>query len=148
MRRHFSLILSGPRKSEIQKIVIQIHRVDFRVIVAQHESHINSYNANVDQFLRRETAEDEFPFSAFSALKIHSTLSTAQPTGAHTPIPQTPIYINQEMIGSGTFSMVHRTWDVTTGLLYASKDIRSTDPSEFTKEAYILSKVSQLSNVS
>ena len=143
-RHHFTWILSGgDGPSEVEKIVIDIERVKFQIIVAKHETHPHLYNEKVDRFLQAN-ADDELPFGA---LGIQSTTSTAHQTGAHTPTPQTPIYINQWRLGSGKFSIVNRVWDVSTGLLYASKEIFNMKESQWRREARVMSRVTQLRNV-
>lgn len=143
-RHHFAWILSGSRVQEVKKIVIQIEEIKFRIIVSNHETYPDLYNANVNRFLCEINANDEL---RFGALGIQSTTSTAQQSRAHTPTPQTPIYINQLKLGSGHSSIVNRVWDVSTGFVYAAKEFFNMKESEWRKEATIMSQVSHLSNV-
>ena len=76
---------------------------------------------------------------------MQSTSSTAHQSGAHTP--QTAIYVTQKRIDSGSFSIVSRVWDVSTGFLYACKEIFNMNESDWKKEASIMRTVSQLLNV-
>lgn len=145
-RHHFTWILSGddvPDKA--RKIVIQIEEIRFQIIISKHDTYPGLYNDNINRFLREANANDELPLSA---LGIESTTSTAQQSGAHTPTPQTPIYIKQWKLGSGHFSIVNRVWDVSTGFVYAAKEFFNMKESEWRKEASIMSQVLQLSNVS
>lgn len=143
-RHHFTWILSGSPVQEVKKIVIQIDKIRFRIIVSKHEAYPDLYNDNVNRFLCEANANDEL---RFGALGIQSTTSTAQQSGAHTPIPQRPIYINQWRLGSGHFSIVNRVWDVSTGFVYAAKEFSNMKESGWRKEASIMSQVLQLSNV-
>ncbi|TVY64158.1 Maternal embryonic leucine zipper kinase [Lachnellula suecica] len=142
-RHYFTWILSGGEASKVQKIGLQIEEIKFQIIVSEHETYPDLYNDNVDRFLHEATTNDELPFGA---LGIQSTTSTAQYSGAHTPTPQTPIYINQWRLGSGQFSIVNRVWDVSTGFVYASKEFSNMKESQWRKEASIMSQVLQLSN--
>lgn len=140
---HFTWILSGIGPDEVEKIVIQIQDIKFRIIVAKHEKYPDLYNDHVDRFLHEANADDELPFGA---LGIQSTTSTAQQSGAHTPT-QTPIYINQWKLGSGGFSIVNRVWDVSTGFVYASKEFFNMEESEWKREASVMNQLLRLSNV-
>lgn len=73
--RHFIWILSDENISSVDKIVIDIQNIKFRIIVSKHETYPDSYNDNVDRFLREANANNELPFDA---LGIQSTTSTAQ----------------------------------------------------------------------
>ena len=139
-RHHFTWILSGTVASEI---VIKIEKIEFQMIVSRHETHPGLYSDNVDRFLLQANSDDEL---SFGALGIQSMTSTAHQSGAHTP--QTPIYIGQETLGRGAFSVVNRVWDVSTGLLYASKEFVNMKESQWRKEGSIMSKISEIPQVS
>lgn len=145
-RQHFPWILSGDGASDFEKIIIQIDKIRFQIVVSRHDAYQDLYNDNVDRFLLRANTNDELPFGA---LGIQSTSSTARQSGAQTPNLQSqpPIYISREKLGSGNFSIVNRVWDVSTGSVYACKEIFNMEESDWRKEASIMRKVSQLSNV-
>lgn len=143
-RHHFTWILSGGEASKVEKVVIQIQEIKFQIIVSRHETYPDLYNTNVDRFLQEANADDELPLGG---LGIQSTSSTAQQSGAHTPTPQTPIYINQWRLGSGNFSIVNRVWDVSTGSIYASKEFYNMKESDWRKEVSITRQLLHLSNV-
>jgi hypothetical protein len=139
---HFTWILSDNHLKDVQKIVIIIQEIEFQIIVSKHETYPGLYIDNVDRFLLQANADDELPFGA---LGIQSASSTAHQSGALTP--QTPIYIDQGRLGSGAYSIVNRVWNVSTGFLYARKEVFNMKESAWKKEASIMRKVSQLSNV-
>ena len=78
-RYYFTWILSGSEASEVRKIVVEIERIRFQVIVSKHETYPNLYHDNVDRFLLEGNIDNELPFGA---LGIQSTTSTAQQSGA------------------------------------------------------------------
>ena len=143
-RHHFSWILSGENLDEINQIIIKIGDIEFQIIISKHETYPDLYSDNVDRFLYEAKVGNELPFGA---LGFQSTTSTAQQSGAHTPTPHTPIYINQWRLGKGHFSIVNRVWNVSTGFVYASKEFFNMKESEWRKEADIMSQALQLSNV-
>ena len=63
-------------------------------------------------------------------LNIYSHPTTAGQTESHTPIQhpkQRSIWIELEQIGEGAFGNVHRTIDVSTGVIYAAKKFLRND---------------------
>lgn len=141
-RHHFPWILSGENAGEVKEIVIKIQTIEFKIQVCKHETHPSLYIDNVNRFLQAN-ADDEL---TFDALGIQSTSSTAHQSGALTP--QTAIYISHERLGSGHFSVVNRAWDVSTGLVYASKEFFNNPKPGWRKEGSIMSKLSEISHVS
>lgn len=144
IRNYFTWILSGkdlPNKTE--RILIDIQNIHFAIDVSKHEAHPDLYMKNVDRFLQ---CNDEL---RIGGLGVQSTTSTAEQSHALTPSlqPHPPIYIDQERLGSGNFSIVKRVWNVSTGFSYASKEIFNMKESEWRREVEILRRVSQLSNV-
>jgi hypothetical protein len=144
-RRCFTWILGGhdvPR--DTRKIAIEIQGIKFQIIVSTHDTHLDLYNANVDRFLQKASANDELPLGV---LGIQSTSSTAAPSGAHTP-SQGPIRLRQEKLGKGAFAVVRRFWDVSTGFEYAYKEPRDKskfDRKAWEKEADIMGQISHVS---
>jgi hypothetical protein len=61
---HFTWILSDEDISGVRKIVIDIQNIKFRIIVSKHETYLDTYNDNVDRFLREVNANDELPLGA------------------------------------------------------------------------------------
>ncbi|PQE15344.1 kinase-like domain protein [Rutstroemia sp. NJR-2017a WRK4] len=138
-RQYFTWILSGREvPKDVQKIVIQIDKIKFQIIVSKHETYLDLYNDHVDLFLREANADNEL---SLGALGIQSTTSTAQQSGAHTPTSQTPIYIDQWNLGSGNFSIVNRVWDVSNRSVYTSKEfLHNMKEPEWRREASIMNQ--------
>ena len=143
IRHHFTWILSGKFVEKVKRLIIQFQELQFQIIILKHETHLDLYMKNIDQFLLQANVDDEL---TFGALGIQSTSSTAHQSGVLTP--QTPIYVGQERIGSGNFSHVNRAWDVSTGLVYASKEFLNMTTSRWRKEGNIMRKLSEIPHVS
>ncbi|KAL8907053.1 MAG: hypothetical protein Q9207_001633 [Kuettlingeria erythrocarpa] len=142
-RHYFTWILSGAKVPDRTKeIEIKIANIILLIKVSKHQTHRNLYMENVDRLCQRQ---GELPIGG---LGLQSTTSTAEQSGAITPRVQrqVPIYIDQEILGTGKFSVVRRVWDVSTGHSYASKAIDTKQDSNWREEAEILRRVSQLSN--
>ena len=142
---HFKWILGGdrvPRRTE--NIVIDIQGIRFHINVFNHDGNLGQYNINVDGFLRQAQANDELPLGKFS---IQSLPSTAAPSGAQTP-SHDPIRLKQETLGRGSFAVVRRYWDVSTGFEYAYKepiDRKHVDKKLWEKEDRIMGGLKHVS---
>lgn len=55
-RTDFTWILSGKSLTGVEKIVIQIHKIKFQIIVSRHETNPVLYNDKLDQFRQHATA--------------------------------------------------------------------------------------------
>ena len=134
-RRHFTWVLGGDRlPAKSDSIVIKLHRsLSFRIVVAK-PTYYEIYSENVDQFLEDTALTDSV---SLGALGIQSVASTTVPSGAGTP-KQDPILLEQEMLGSGTFAVVKRVWDVSTGREYACKKFIDLKRSDWRKEASLM----------
>lgn len=141
-RKDFIWILSDKSLTGVQKIVIQIQKIKFQIIVSRHETNLGLYNSKIDQFRQHETAGDDL---LLGRLGIQSTASTIHQSGTHTP--RIPIFIHQGLLGTGGYSIVNRVWDVSTGSTYAIKEIFNMEESQWRREESILRRVSDLSNV-
>ena len=141
---HFTWILSDVELTDVKKIVIEIADIEFYIFIPKRQTHSVLYDNHVDRFLQAANADNEL---SFGALGIQSTTSTVQHSGTDTSNLQTPIYLRQSKLGSGRFAIVYRVWNVSTGLVYASKEFRDTKESDWKKEASIMSQTLQLSNV-
>jgi serine/threonine-protein kinase Chk2 len=133
IRRRFTWILGGhevPQGKE--RIIIQIHKyIRLQITVSRHDKYPDLCNENVDLF-------------EMGALGLRSASSSIAPT----PRPQDPIRLKQETLGKGTFAVVRRFWDVSTGLEYAYKeplDKRNFEKRAWEKEADILKQISHVS---
>lgn len=123
-RKDFTWILNDKSLTGVQKIVIQIQKIKFQIIVSSYETNLSLYNDKIDQFRQHETAGDDLLLGRFG---IKSTASTIQQSGTHTP--RIPIFIHQGLLGTGGYSIVKRVWDVSTGSTYAIKEIYNTEKS-------------------
>lgn len=103
-------------------------------VVFKHEAHSDLYLKNVGRFLQ---CNDEL---SIGGLGLQSTTSTVEQSHTLTPSLQSQplIYIDQDRLGSGNFSIVRRVWNVSTGFSYASKDIFNMKESEWRREVEIL----------
>jgi serine/threonine-protein kinase Chk2 len=140
----FTWILSGhPFLDRTQRIYIEIHGIDFEIVVPKDMSNTHLYRANVDRFLQEVKTSDELPIGR---LGVQSTSSTARHSGAHTP-NQGPLRLKQATLGKGTFAVVKCYWDVSTGVEYAYKEPcnkKKFDRKMWEKEANIMSQVSHV----
>lgn len=134
-RRHFTWIIGGHDvPDDTKNIVIQIDAaLKFRIVVSK-PSFPDIYFENVDEFLKENAANASLPFGA---LGIQSAGSTVAPSGRHTP-KQDPILLEQETLGKGSFAVVSRVWDVSTGFEYASKKFHKIEESKWRREAAIM----------
>ncbi|KAL8654598.1 MAG: hypothetical protein Q9210_001411 [Variospora velana] len=145
IRHHFTWILSGAKVPDgTGKIKITIADIKFQIKISKRETYPDQYIKNVDRFLQRE---DELPIGG---LGLQSTTSTAEQSEAFTPCLQlqVPIYIDQEILGTGYSSVVRRVWNVSTGFSYASKQIINMRESEWRREDHIVHFVALLENPS
>lgn len=111
LRRHFTWILGGhdfPLK--VYNIVIRIRGINLRIVVSNHDTNLVLYNANIDKFLLQAGEP------SFNAPGIYTP--TAPPSQPRTP-SQAAIRLKQEKLGAGSFAVVRRVWDVSTGFSYA-----------------------------
>lgn len=141
-RKDFTWILSDKSLTGVEKIVIQIQKIKFQIIVSRHEANPALYNKKIDQFRQHATVGDEL---LLGGLGIQSTASTIHQSGTHTP--RNPIFIHQGLLGTGSYSIVRRVWDVSTGCTYAIKEIFNMKESQWRREVTTLRRLSQLSNV-
>ncbi|RDL34580.1 uncharacterized protein BP5553_07708 [Venustampulla echinocandica] len=131
LRRHFTWILGGAGAPKgIKDIGIKIQGISFRIKVSRHDESPQPCNTNVDRFLQKS---DEL---------LLGGLGIQSPTA---PPSQGPIRLKQETLGMGTFAVVRRFWDVSTGAEYAYKE--PCDKREFNwdlweKEADIMRQIS------
>lgn len=134
-RSHFTWILRGHEIPDKTKtIVIQIHAaLSLQIVVAQ-PTYPDIYYENVDVFLEQTAASASLPFGA---LGIQSAASTVAPSETHTP-SQGRILLEQETLGRGSFAVVTRVWDVSTGFEYASKKFINHETSAWKMEASLM----------
>lgn len=137
-RRDFPWILSGDKALETTKIiVIQIHpHVRFQIVVPRQKTQL--YCDNLDRFLKEAGADDGL---RLGGLGIQSKILTAAQSGECTP-SQNPLYLPQGELGKGSFGLVTRVWDVSAGIMRASKEFHNISKSNWRREASIMKRVS------
>jgi serine/threonine-protein kinase Chk2 len=119
-RVNFDWVIAGfdfPRKAKI--IVQPVETLKFRIVVCDHDITSPAYIARVEQFLQGVTGADS-P-RAFGNLVLQSSLVTDHDPGAHTPANGS-LLVPHEVIAQGSFGMVSRYWDVSSGEEYARKE--------------------------
>jgi hypothetical protein len=142
-RRNFKWIIGGDRVPDDTKtIVIEIHlKLKFQIVVSKHHQFPDLFFSNVDQFLEVVATNNELPFGA---LGMQSARSTAAPSRGDTPNEE-HILLKQGKLGEGSFSVVSRVWDVSTGLEYASKKILRPAVCDWENEVTVMRKISHVS---
>lgn len=145
LRSNFTWIIGGHKdhNRRTENIFIHIQGVSFKITVSTHDDYPDLYIANVNRFLWEAIDKDEF---RFSALGINSTRSTAAASGTQTP-SQVPVRIVQETLGKGSFAVVRRYWDVSTGVEYAYKELlnkKKYDKDLWEKEIKIKKQISHV----
>lgn len=122
-RRNFTWILGGYEfADDANTIVIEFHEaLKFQIVVKKRRGFPHIYIDNINQFPKAEEAAiDELPTGRLGRFGIQSERSTAVQSRAHSP-GSIPIYIDIELLGEGSFAVVKRVWNVSTGFEYASK---------------------------
>jgi hypothetical protein len=148
-RRNFKWIIGGHEvPDDYETIVIEIlPNLKFQIVPTKDHLFPGSFFKNVDHFLNQVAANGELPLGA---LGINSALTTAPMSGRDTPnlrnlAGQDPIVLKQEKLGHGSFSVVSRVWDVSTGLEHACKKFRNLKASDWRQEAHVMRKISHVS---
>lgn len=98
-------------------VVIVQDNLCFRVVPATHYNCEAEYHQRVDLYLK----ESRNALGPIGLLNIQSQETTAAPTQPHSP-RELPIYYDDGRIGEGSFGRVSRVFDVSTGMVYASKE--------------------------
>ena len=115
-RRNGRWIIGGDAfLSDVSTITVEAHNARFEVIVPQRDAASRTYQAQVDRFKRSVALDPNFADLELS----RSRPDTRRPTGTHTP-STAPIHIKQER-GRGSFGVVCKVWDATTGQQWAEK---------------------------
>ena len=139
LRRKFDWIIAGHEFPEFNNtIVVQPHNdAKFQIVVAHHDVTSSAYIDNVKRFLQGAAESD----ALFGALCLQSAPRTERNTTAHTPTND-PILINRGFIAQGTFGVVSRRWNVSTGEEYGCKQpAGSYDRADWRKEISIMKSV-------
>ncbi|KAL9017937.1 MAG: hypothetical protein Q9185_004749 [Variospora sp. 1 TL-2023] len=121
VRYRFTWILDLKRKEGEGEYDVQVHvpktnKLAFEVKLARYDTCRANYEENVTEFL--EVSRDAS--ARLERLCFDSFESTAPPSETFSP-KESPVYIPQRALGSGSFGMVDMVVDTSTGLEYAQK---------------------------
>ncbi|KAL9011296.1 MAG: hypothetical protein Q9173_003850 [Seirophora scorigena] len=121
-RSHFDWIVGGSDFLEgVSRIIVNIAKsIQFQLVVPRHDIQSESYKAKVDRF-RAGTADTE-QLLDLGRVGLLSRVRTELPSGVQTPSGRAAkdVTVRKE-IGHGTFAVVYRVWNVSTGEQYARK---------------------------
>ena len=117
VRHHFTWILDLEKEEGKWEVEIHIRGLSFKVELASHSTCKAEYDKKVEGFL--EDSCTALP--PLDVLGIYNHTTTAQPSQPLTP-RQSPIYIRERKLGSGSFGRVDKVVDVSTGTTYARKE--------------------------
>ncbi|KAH7631538.1 checkpoint kinase [Sordaria sp. MPI-SDFR-AT-0083] len=140
----FSWIVGGSDfLKDMSPIIVKVSSsLQFRLVVPQHNVQSESYRDKVSRFLARTADAD--PLFDLDQIGILSRRRTKVPSGVQTPVlePTAPVTLNKEL-GRGSFAVVYRVWNVSTGKQYALKKPvnRSFDAAAWKREALILGRI-------
>ena len=123
-------------------IVINVTKfLQFRILVPVHGTQSQVYRSKVDKF-REGTAGTE---DLFGELDLQSGLQTQRPSGTHTP--STGSITFKKELGRGSFAIVHRIWNASTGETYALKEPKGRYAADaWKREALIMGRISHVSS--
>lgn len=131
-RRNFMWIIFGDRRDitiEVIDLNIQIQRSTHHEFAAQLQSYLTEVHISLSLDLPA----------------IQSGETTARQSMVHTPT-QRPIYLLDERIGKGGFGEVYKAIDVSTGRLYAGKQLLKV-LKEWEREVQIMRRLSHVRNL-
>ncbi|KAK3337286.1 kinase-like domain-containing protein [Cercophora scortea] len=144
-RTNFDWIVGGSDFLEGMEIIVKVSsRLQFQLVIPQHDIESKSYREKVDRF-RAGTADAEGLLD-LSHIDLQSRLKTETPSGVQTPFaqPANDLTLKRE-IGAGAFAAVYRVMNVSTGEQYAlKKPKRGTAPvnaAAWEREALIMERI-------
>lgn len=118
-RRNFTWILDQKKTVGQWDLEVRLRRLAFKVKLAGHRTCEEKYMENVDRFL-----QDSRTTVSIDPLGIDSHPTTAQATQPRTPREHI-IYISEDIsenqLGYGSFGVVDKVINVSTGVTYARK---------------------------
>ena len=135
VRRHFTWILDlekrdGDGRIESKwEVKVHVRWLAFKVELASHETCAAAYDENVNKFLQFSRTDDtplggsgndSHLMEATRGLNVASNLTDVAPSQSESP-GKRRVYISEGNIGKGSFGMVDRVIDVSTGVIYARK---------------------------
>lgn len=131
LRRKFDWIIGGHKYPQnLKPVIIRLTRnLYFRVVVTDQDTTSPAYVTNVERFLQGSADAD----ALLGGLEIQSGLPTILNSLPQSPTAK-PILIDLARLGHGSFGMVTRMWNVSTGEEYARK--RPISEKEYNKEGW------------
>ncbi|KAH6620869.1 kinase-like domain-containing protein [Chaetomium sp. MPI-SDFR-AT-0129] len=119
-RRIFDWLVSGNEYPQRDKAIIQIQInefLTFRIVPVHRDVTSPTYTRNVERFLRGAPASDTF----LNALRLQSGPQTVATSTAQTPFTGPILLPMDSKSSNGTFGLVTRVWNASTGEEYACK---------------------------
>lgn len=144
----FDWIVSGSDfLKEVDPIIVKVSQfLQFRLVIPRHNVQSKAYRDKVDRF-RAGTADSEHLLD-LGHVGLLSRVRTEAPSGVQTPSlrPAKDVTVRKK-VGEGSFAVVYRVWNVSTGEQYAlkrpSKTAFATDSWE--REALIMDRIDHVS---
>lgn len=131
----------------VSPIVVNVcQRVQFRLVIPQHNVQSKSYRDKVDRF-RAGTADPDHLLD-LGHVDLLSRVRTEVPTGGQTPVLQPDKAVTvRKKLGQGGFAVVYRVWNVSTGEQHAHKIPlkKSFDAAAWEREALIMDRIEHVS---
>ncbi len=131
----------------VSPIIVKVSQfLQFRLVIPRHNVRSKSYRDKVDRF-RGGTADTEHLLD-LGDVGLLSRVRTEAPTGMQTPVSQPTAAVTlRKKIGQGSFAVVYRVWNVSTGEQYALKKPGTTsfDAAAWEREAVIMDRIDHVS---
>lgn len=144
---NFDWIVGGSDFLEgMSPIIVKVSQfMQFRLVIPRHNVQSKSYRDKVDRF-RAGTADPDHLLD-LGHVGLISRVRTEVPSGVQTPVsrPDRAVTVNTKL-GQGTFAVVYRVWNVSTGEQYAlKKPLKAFDAAAWEREALIMDRIEHVS---
>ena len=144
----FDWIVGGSDFLEgVGPIVVKVSQfLQFRLVIPRHNVQSKSYRDKVDRF--RAGATDPEHLLDLDRVGLLSRVRTEGPSGVQTPNSRPPTNVTlSKKIGEGSFALVYRVWNVSTGEQYALKKPKknSYDADAWERESLIMDRIGHVS---
>lgn len=105
----------------VSPIIVKVSQfLQFRLIIPRHNVRSKSYRDKVDRF--RAGMADSDHLLDLGHVDLLSRVRTEVPTGVQTPVVQSDTVVAvRKKLGQGSFAVVYRVWNVSTGEQHALK---------------------------
>ncbi len=147
---HFDWIVGGSDFLEgVSRIIVKVAKsVQFQLVVPRHDVGSETYRAKVDRF-RAGTADTD-QLLDLGCVGLLSRVKTELPSGVQTPSSRAAkdVTVRKE-IGHGTFAVVYRVWNVSTGEQCARKIPKGNtfDAGAWERETLIMDRIDHVSPI-